>query len=79
MRSLLVLLLLGGCTGQTLPGTCNANNWEDLIGQPEEALYGAYANIRVIWPDTPATTDRNPNRLNAVIGPDGRITAFGCY
>jgi hypothetical protein len=79
MRALLVVLALAGCAGQTPPSTCNADNWAELIGQPEEALYGAYANLRVIRPDTDVTDDLNPNRLNAVIGADGRIKKFGCY
>ena len=83
MRGLGLLLLCAACTAQTpaqnVPVTCNADNWAELIGKPEEALYGAYANLRVIKPGDPVTEDFNPNRLNAVIGVDGRIKSFGCY
>lgn len=86
MKGLAVILLLSGCA--TLPvdenstldqGTCNADNWRELIGKPEAELYGALGNLRVIHPGQPVTKDYNPNRLNAVIGADGRIKKFGCY
>jgi len=79
MRALLFLVLLSGCATQTQGTTCNARNWSELIGQPEEALHGAYANLRVIRPDDAVTEGLNPDRLNAVIGTDGRIKEFGCY
>jgi len=83
MRWLVASLLLGGCTAaapQLSSGsTCDANNWAELVGQPEEALYGALGNLRVIKPGQPVTKDFNPERLNAVIGTDGRIERFGCY
>lgn len=83
MRASLILVgLLAGCTA-TPPDptetTCNASNWQELVGQPEEAIYGALGNLRVIKPDQAITKDYNPNRLNAVIGRDGRIERFGCY
>lgn len=88
MRGLVLLLICAGCSTSEstdgpavtdVPVTCDAKNWRDLIGQPEEALYGAYANLRVIHPGDDVTDDFNPNRLNAVIGADGRIKEFGCY
>jgi len=79
------LALLGGCAAAPHPSpldlgtTCDASNWNDLIGQPEEALYGALGNLRVIKPGQPITKDLNRDRLNAVIGSDGLIKEFGCY
>ena len=85
MRGLLAFALLAGCatlpdqTTQPVETTCNAANWQELVGQPEEALYGALGNLRVIKPGQAITKDFNRNRLNAVIGKDGRIERFGCY
>ena len=83
MRGLVLIALLAGCTAPqgSAPQdtTCNADNWAELVGQPEEALYGALGNLRVIRPGQPVTKDFNPDRLNAVIGRDGRIKRFGCY
>lgn len=79
MRALLICIVLSGCAAQTGQTTCNADNWRALIGQPEEALYGALGNLRVIRPRTDVTDDLNPDRLNAVIGEDGKIKEFGCY
>ena len=85
MRSLLVVVLLAGCAGlpdqsvRPVEITCNAANWQELVGQPEEALYGALGNLRVLKPGQVITKDLNRDRLNAVIGKDGLIKRFGCY
>ncbi|MGB3245699.1 MAG: hypothetical protein WBB25_14290 [Sulfitobacter sp.] len=50
-----------------------------MIGKPEEALYGAYANLRVIRDGDVVIDVPNENRLNAVIDQDGLIKEFGCY
>jgi len=83
MKWLIPALLLVGCSPLSQDAAeapiCNANNWATLVGQPEAALYGALGNLRVIKPGQPITKDFNPDRLNAVIGRDGRIERFGCY
>lgn len=85
MRALVIVGILAGCTPASGPNglpsetTCNAANWQELVGQPEEAIYGALGNLRVIKPGQAVTKDYNPSRLNAVIGRDGRIERFGCY
>ncbi|MBD3665623.1 I78 family peptidase inhibitor [Sulfitobacter aestuariivivens] len=81
MRGLLMVLLLAGCTGAAPSPdiTCNAQNWQELIGEPEEALYATLGNLRVVRAGKPKPADVNPNRLNAEIDKDGRIARFGCY
>ena len=76
----MALLLLAGCnTVPVTQSTCNADNWDEFIGQPETAIYGALANLRVVRPNEAITQDFNPERLNAEINKDGNITRFACY
>lgn len=81
MKNLSVLtLLFAGCSAAPEQSTtCNAKNWESLVGQPEEAIYGALGNLRVVHAGDAETDDINPDRLNAEVGPDGRVTRFACY
>ena len=77
---MLSLVLVAGCSA-TGDGTttCNADNWDEFVGQPETAVYGLLANLRIVRSGEPITKDFNPDRLNAEVGKDGNITRFACY
>ena len=79
MRAVVALLLLAGCTAVQDQPTCNADNWEEFVGQPEAAIYGALANLRVVREGEAITQDYNADRLNAEIAADGTISRFACY
>lgn len=75
-----VALTLSACgTAQSFETTCNADNWKDLVGQPEAAVHSVLGNLRIVRADEPVTKDFNPNRLNAEIDSTGRVTRFACY
>jgi hypothetical protein len=75
-----LLALLAACAeSQDTGTTCNADNWSEFVGQPETAIYGVLANLRVVRAGEAVTQDFNPDRLNAEVGKDGRITRFACY
>lgn len=80
MRALALVALLAGCSAAATNGTtCNAGNWDEFVGQPETAVYGLLANLRIVRSGEPVTKDFNPDRLNAEVGKDGNITRFACY
>ncbi len=59
--------------------TCNAANWQDLVGQPEGAVHSVLGNVWIIHAGTTVRADFNPNRLNAEIDANGRVKRFACY
>jgi hypothetical protein len=59
--------------------TCNADNWKDLIGQPEGAVHSVLGNVRIIRDGDAVSADFNPNRLNVEIDKSGRVQSFACY
>jgi hypothetical protein len=74
------MVVLSGCTAaQSVETTCNADNWKDLIGQPEAAVHSVLGNLRIVRPGEPITKDFNPSRLNAEIDSTGHVTRFACY
>jgi hypothetical protein len=89
----LALLALAACAPATppppapapsgLPGpeACGAIPYLGLIGQPATALERVLImrQLRVIRPGDAVTEDFSPERINFVIGPDGRIASIGCY
>jgi hypothetical protein len=77
---LVLVAVLAGCsTGESGSVTCNAANWDEFVGQPETAVYGLLANMRIVRDGEPITKDLNRDRLNAEVGKDGNITRFACY
>ncbi len=75
-----IALAVAGCevTPQATT-TCNAQNWQELVGQPEAAVHAALGNLRIVRAGAPVTKDFNPDRLNAEIDENGRVTRFACY
>lgn len=59
---------------------CRASGSQGLVGQSSAVLAAMTFPIgtRVIYPDTAVTTDFNPERLNIVVGRNGRIEAVTC-
>lgn len=73
-------LILAACdTAQPVETTCNAENWKDLIGQPEGAVHSVLGNVRIIQEGDLVPADRNPNRLNFEIDRNGQVQGFACY
>jgi hypothetical protein len=85
-----VLLMTGACTPKTppeaIPGVeCNAGAVSALVGKTRSAeveaealkLSGAKA-VRWLAPDSMATMDFRPDRLNLHLGTDGKIGSARC-
>lgn len=71
---------LSACTqAASIDTTCNAANWQELIGQPEAVVHSALGNMRIVRMGEPVSADFNPNRLNAEIDKKGRVQGFACY
>jgi hypothetical protein len=60
---------------------CNGRQYAGLIGQDQTALERVLIMrpVRVIRPGDAVTEDFSPQRINFVIGADGRIADIGCY
>ncbi len=74
-----VLAVTGCSEAHSIETTCNAANWQDLVGQPEAAVHSVLGNVRIIHEGGVVSADYNRNRLNAEIGKDGHVTRFACY
>jgi hypothetical protein len=61
--------------------TCNARQHARLIGQPADnpRLPAESRSVRHLRPDSIATRDLRPDRLNVLIGSDNLIYALRCY
>lgn len=61
---------------------CGARSVSSFIGQPEVAVTGnTFATpgpMRILTVGQPATADFIENRLNFIIGTDGRVTDITC-
>ncbi len=83
--------LMAGCTTMTGPaeptGPCRVDmsfqmryvGSEFKMPLREEIQYAANARIaRILHPDDPVTKDLRPDRLNILLGEDGKINALTC-
>jgi Peptidase inhibitor I78 family len=61
--------------------TCGANAHRHLIGAPAAAIDRASLPpaTRIITPDMMVTQDFSPNRLNIMVGTDGKVGSLACY
>ncbi|MGJ8617009.1 MAG: I78 family peptidase inhibitor [Sulfitobacter sp.] len=76
----IIAMSLAACSAtEPVETTCNAANWQDLVGQPEAAVHSVLGNLRIIRDGEPVTADFNPNRLNAEIDAKGHVQRFACY
>jgi hypothetical protein len=70
----------GPVKGMPETDTCDAQRYVRLIGRPSDmpGMPEASGKLRYIHPDTPVTMDYREDRLNMVIGADGRVTELKC-
>ena len=61
---------------------CNAEAWQDYIGQPydsvPEAMIASVERLRLIYPDTMVTMDYRMDRLNIYLNTEDIITQVRC-
>jgi Peptidase inhibitor I78 family len=81
--ALLAALILSACVPVTEPedtDACRASGSQNLVGQSGDILAAMTFPIgtRVIYPDTAVTMDFNAERLNIIVGRNGRIEAVNC-
>lgn len=60
---------------------CGASRFAHLVGAPADQIDRASlpARSRVITPDMMVTQDFSPQRLNVMVGTDGKIGSLACY
>lgn len=83
LAGLSLALALSGCVPMTEPvdnDACRASGSQGLVGQSSDILAAMTFPIgtRVIYPDTAVTMELNAERLNIVVGRNGRIEAVNC-
>ncbi len=93
-RAGLALIFLAGCaapappTAPTPPSeagaeadACGAARFAHLVGQPRERIDPAAlpARTRIITPEMMVTQDFSPDRLNIMVGTDGRVGSLRCF
>ncbi|MGE0045150.1 MAG: I78 family peptidase inhibitor [Hyphomonadaceae bacterium] len=94
MRSSLVALALiaAACAPQAAPppsapgtadnaDTCGMANWRQLIGAEASTIDRSTLPLRtrVITPDMMVTQDYSAERLNIIVGTDGRVGSLRCF
>jgi hypothetical protein len=67
-----------GATGQD---TCGAARFASLVGTSADGIDRATlpARTRIITPDMMVTQDFSPERLNIIVGTDGRVGSLRCF
>lgn len=82
--TLLLALLVSACDAppRTIatpgPDTCNAEAYQDLIGQPRAAAGPLPQPKRVYHITDPVTMDHRPDRLNVVLDDSDTIGEISC-
>ena len=91
MRSFLIALIaLAGCAGTPPPDTaddataqdtCGMSRFQNLIGQDAGTIDRSRlpARTRIITPDMMVTQDFSAERLNIMVGTDGKIGSMRCF
>ncbi len=61
--------------------SCGARRFAHLVGNSADRIDRAAlpAHARVITPDMMVTQDFSPQRLNVVVGSDGKVGSLACY
>lgn len=60
------------------PDTCNASQYQNLLGQPREAAQAVPQPKRVYHITDAVTQDHRPDRINVVLDDSGTIGAITC-
>ena len=76
--SLAAILFATACQSNGTPDLCNADAWDHLIGQPQEAAQEVPDPKRVIPPNTAITKDYRLERTNIDLDDEGIITRIWC-
>lgn len=65
----------------TQQDTCGAARFAHYVGHPADHIDRAAlpARTRVITPDMMVTQDFSPERLNIMVGTDGRVGSLRCF
>lgn len=65
----------------TAQDTCGAARFASLVGSPATQIDRATlpARTRIITPDMMVTQDFSPERLNIIVGTDGRVGSLRCF
>lgn len=65
----------------TAQDTCGAARFASLVGSPAAQIDRATlpARTRIITPDMMVTQDFSPERLNIIVGTDGRVGSLRCF
>lgn len=65
----------------TAQDTCGAAAFQNLVGTAASAIDHATLppGTRVITPDMMVTQDFSPQRLNIMVGTDGKVGSLACY
>lgn len=78
----LVLVVLAGCTQSGLPPRCDAERYQDLVGQPLSALEAALPQggykVDYPLPDGTVTLEEIWDRLRVAVDEDDIIRTVGC-
>jgi hypothetical protein len=70
----------GTAADATAQDTCNTARYRDLIGSNiSESTLSESMDTRILFPDSIATQDFRPDRLNIIVDAEGRITSLECY
>jgi len=61
--------------------TCNAARFAHLVGTPADQIDRSTlpARTRIITPDMMVTQDFSAERLNIIVGTDGRVGSLRCF
>ena len=75
-----VLLLLAGCQLHASSDTCDVGDYAHLIGMDRALLANEMLphQTRVLGPDSFATTDHVPERLNIYVDAGGKVERISC-
>jgi hypothetical protein len=65
----------------TASDTCGADRFRTLIGTPASEIDQSTLppRTRIITPDMMVTQDFSAQRLNVMVGTDGRVGSLGCF
>jgi hypothetical protein len=65
----------------TAQDTCGASRFTHLVGTLASEIDQATlpAGSRIVTPDALVTQDFRPDRLNVMVGTDGRVGSLSCY